>query len=299
MHDPRIIFYRDTKNFGDAFNTFLFSEIIDVKKLPNDTGMVFGVGSILSEKFGLDVSSNVLTLGTGVRGIDINRERTPLHVSNKSWSRGVFSEAISGIESIADGAYAFMLHPRYRQLLDEPRRIEKKLGIIPHYSSLARFPWSRVADAQFKIISPLQDFLDVCREILSCEMVLCEAMHGAIFADMLRVPWLRLDFLSRYFENPEISYLKWNDFYSGVHLLGRNELRLYHLLFEGTLAREYLSKTPLLSLYNGRRVRSLREILATTLGAKGDFQHSDETALRDVRTRIKDKLGSALTHGCV
>jgi succinoglycan biosynthesis protein ExoV len=294
-----VVYYSETKNFGDKFNAFLFDEIVDAEKLCDMNFTVYGVGSILSKNFGFSNSGSIVTLGTGIRGVDFNPDQNNLQVHPISWSRGLFSQTTTKIEAIADGAYAFMLHPTYKQLLEAKKKPTYKLGIIPHYSSLSIFPWHKLASNTIQIISPLDDFQEVCNNILNCETVLCEAMHGAVFADMLRVPWVRLDFISKYYEDPKISYLKWLDFYSGIGLLNRNEVSIHHLLFEGILAKKISKKKLILNSYNNLRVKRIKNLLAEIQGDSEIFATSNDVLLESIKNKISNKLKPILRDGCL
>ncbi len=90
---------------------------------------------------------------------------------------------------------------------------DKRFGFIPHCLSSRYFDWSMACESSgLHYISAEWDVERVLREISRCEVVLCEAMHGAIVADALRVPWVPVacyDFISEF---------KWRDWLSTVDL---------------------------------------------------------------------------------
>ena len=64
---------------------------------------------------------------------------------------------------------------------------------MPHYTSAALGNWELVCkDADISFIDPRNSVEDVIAKLNSCSLLLTEAMHGAIVADALRVPWIPL-----------------------------------------------------------------------------------------------------------
>lgn len=82
------------------------------------------------------------------------------------------------------------------------------IGVIPH--------WSNVAQAHEKfgesvtIINPFMSLMDFVGEIMSCEYIFSESLHGLIIADAYNVPnkWLSIG------NNPPIHTFKYHDYYS-------------------------------------------------------------------------------------
>ena len=90
-------------------------------------------------------------------------------------------------ESLGIGDGAMLL-----RALDVPfRREPRYIGFMPHWESLPRGNWRTACElAGIRLIDPREPVERVITEILGCEVLITEAMHGAIVADALRVPWV-------------------------------------------------------------------------------------------------------------
>jgi len=62
---------------------------------------------------------------------------------------------------------------------------------MPHYESIERGNWKKACElAGITFIDPSHPPEKVISEILGAELVITEAMHGAIVSDALRTPWI-------------------------------------------------------------------------------------------------------------
>ncbi|WP_424217867.1 hypothetical protein [Thauera humireducens] len=90
---------------------------------------------------------------------------------------------------------------------------DRKVGFIPHTLSTRYYDWETVCiELGLHYISPTLSVDRFLFELTRCEKVVCEAMHGAIAADSLRIPWIPVrcyDFISTF---------KWTDWLSTIEL---------------------------------------------------------------------------------
>ena len=87
-----------------------------------------------------------------------------------------------------------------------------KFSYMPHYN-FAGEGWRLVCEQiDFGYIDPCLPTEEVLDQISSSEILLTEAMHGAIAADALRVPWIPV------INHPIILALKWQDWCSSMGL---------------------------------------------------------------------------------
>lgn len=220
----KIIYYKsDIGNFGDDLNAWLWKELIPDLMGLNDNIAFLGIGSILTENSPiLQESSSFqkkIIFGSGVRSINDFLE------FDNSWYipfvRGKYSSLkLFGDTDhyIADGAYFLALLKGYEQ-----KRLSKKthkIGFIPYFRSVDKVDWEAVCKKlDWHLILPtkvgVDGFID---EVVSCDRIISEAMHGAMIADIYRVPWERLRFYSHIHENEVVSEFKWNDWLSSIEL---------------------------------------------------------------------------------
>jgi succinoglycan biosynthesis protein ExoV len=85
---------------------------------------------------------------------------------------------------------------------------------MPHHRTLVNSRWQRAAEEAGMVFVDPQWSPD---RILACygraRLVVTEAMHGAIVADTLRIPWIPVMI------SPEVSIFKWRDWASSLDLV--------------------------------------------------------------------------------
>jgi succinoglycan biosynthesis protein ExoV len=180
-----------SRNFGDDINPFLLNKLLDPSILASDDICVIGIGTILNSDNAERVSQYrrkvVFSSGTGygeaLTGLD------------DSWDiacvRGPNTAAVMGLppsKAICDGA--ILLSDYFDPLVESKR---SGIVFIPHI----RTHWGVgeclrpiCDDLGWRYLTPdmpAEDFIEIVR---SASLVITEAMHGAILADTMRVPWI-------------------------------------------------------------------------------------------------------------
>jgi succinoglycan biosynthesis protein ExoV len=173
-------------NFGDELNTYLWPRILPSGFLDADeTELFLGIGSIIWDH--LPAAPTKYIVGSGYGGY------TPLpDVRDGSWEpifvRGPRTASALGLPpelGICDSAVLL-------RLLEPPRKAQTGgTGFMPHFESIPRGFWREACQrAGLTFIDPTGDVESVLEQIAGLDMLITEAMHGAIVADALRTPWL-------------------------------------------------------------------------------------------------------------
>lgn len=184
-------------NFGDNLNNIIFpmlgvNNLLEYKKhLSIKENTYLGLGSIIGKRLNKPVT--VLGSGIGSGLPNINNLKF-------GFVRGKITCKTLGIEekyAIGDTAYYLK---DYMQNLSSNKKT-CKVGIIPHHKT-------KMINKNLNIIHPSLPVEDFIKRVSECEYVLCEAMHGAICADILRVPFAAIQI------NNDFNRIKWNDWAS-------------------------------------------------------------------------------------
>lgn len=253
------------RNFGDELGPWLWDRLLP-KAFDEQADEVFvGIGTLLNNR--LPRASRLLVFGSGVG----YGEGTP--VPDSTWSvycvRGPLSADTLGLSSslaVTDpGALVRRFFPPTGS-----GRVARRFSYMPHWR-YACDDWERVcARIGFGYIDPRRSVEDVIDAIRHTGVLIAEAMHGAIVADALRVPWIPVQ------STPAILDFKWRDWCASLEL----EYRPHRIVAalpvssEPTLARRVKHKARLFAAGAG--------LLAVSLFTRPVL--SDERILED---RIK------------
>ncbi|MDN3546005.1 polysaccharide pyruvyl transferase family protein [Kinneretia asaccharophila] len=189
-------------NFGDDLNPWLWGRLIpDV--LDDDPSERFvGIGTLLNHR--LPDSGRLHIMGSGAgygRPMQID-QRVRVHAVRGHLTAKSLGLAVE--TAVADAAVLI------RQVELPPLTLSRqRVGVMFTGQSLAAFDWMTLS--QQIGLHPISCHWSVDRvldEIRRCDVLLSEAMHGAIIADALRVPWVPITC------NPDILGAKWQDWLS-------------------------------------------------------------------------------------
>jgi succinoglycan biosynthesis protein ExoV len=196
-------YYKDPHgNFGDDLNTWLWERLLPGMWTPD--GTVFcGVGTIFDDLIPPAPRTIVFSSGAGY-------SPPPKGLVAPQWDvvcvRGPMTVAALGLapeKAVTDGACLLAALPDFKPMPEEAR---SGTIFIPHHEALGAGQWKTVcARAGIEFVSPCQDSRLVIGRIRSARLVIADAMHAAIVADTMRVPWVAVR------TSPEISTFKWLD----------------------------------------------------------------------------------------
>lgn len=256
-------------NFGDDMNEWFWDELLSGWRQIQPDVTLFGIGTILGRNI-LDAHGRVLVCGSGAGYGTAGRiDRDKVEVS---WVRGPRTAALIGVEpslAITDPACMAAAMPQFSAL---PRGTGGAI-FIPHRST-ARLDldWNRVGrHAGLRVVLPTGEAHAVIAEIASASLVVTESLHGAIFADAFRVPWVPVR-ISNQFND-----FKWQDWAESVELSMRVEdalalpRKLWFRIREAkTLLRRAKTARPASSGAGGQDIPDLHAVRASSdLGDAG------------------------------
>ena len=100
------------------------------------------------------------------------------------------------------------------------------MGIIPHYHTEINdliLDLEETFNAKIIDMSKYNQWTDVIDEILSCDFIISESLHGLIVAEAYCVPNKWVEFM----EHDEKLTFKFYDFYESIHKYNMKSLKLY------------------------------------------------------------------------
>ena len=188
----KLFFYRGQQpNFGDELNTWLLPQVFPAFFDEDPRTLFLGIGSILYDHH--PPQARKIVFGAGYGGYTV-----PPRI-DESWTvycvRGPKTAAICRLPLETVAADPAILVNRYYPTQDWRRRQEEDrargAAFMPHFESVRHGRWKEACRlAGLKFIDPRGEVETVLDEIAGCSVLVTEAMHGAIVADALRVPFV-------------------------------------------------------------------------------------------------------------
>lgn len=217
------LFYCDVPegNFGDDLNTYLWPKLLPdafdglVRFTPQEARVVdrddahdtlfVGIGTLILDK--VPAAPRKIVFGSGCDGVRL----PPL---DDQWDiqcvRGPLTAKALGLDpalAITDPAILVRLLP------PAARTKTHRVSFMPHWCQAQSGAWQKVCRlAGIHFIDPRWAPLDVLQAIAASETLISEALHGAIVADALRVPWVAVS------SKHHIQDFKWRDWSGSLGL---------------------------------------------------------------------------------
>jgi len=190
-------------NFGDALNAWLWDALLADRARHAENVWLCGIGTILNHTLPRDRPMVIMSSGVGYGPAPID------HAGN--WDiaavRGPLSARCLGLDrekAVTDGAMLLSLLPDLAPAAPIPSR--SGTVFMPHYATVDCGAWAQAcAIAGIEFVDPRTDSRTILAKIRSARLVIANAMHGAIVADVVRTPWVAAAFDLR------SSSFKWTD----------------------------------------------------------------------------------------
>lgn len=210
----KLYFYRDDKgNFGDDLNVWLWSKLlpnlVDVNQpySPSQTSDIIfiGIGTLLNNRVPTAPLKVVFGAGVGYGESPLIDERWKIYCV-----RGPGSAKELRLPSnlaVTDAAALI-------RTIDLPSRLKLySASFMPFHRGIKSANWDFFCKVNgIHYIDPTKTVEEILFSIQSSELLITEAMHGAIVADALRVPWIPVKI------HQDINDFKWNDWCQSLGL---------------------------------------------------------------------------------
>ncbi|TPW18559.1 MAG: Polysaccharide pyruvyl transferase [Halothiobacillaceae bacterium] len=205
----KLYYYRDPNgNFGDDLNAWMWSKILsrDLADYHGHDDTFLGIGTLLSDGFLKQYGNKPkIIFGTGAGYGTTYSVAEEVKKANIYCVRGPLTALHFNLPQskvVTDGALL-------TAALVQPTKAKKyEVALVLHHVSheIVGAGWQYLcSQANIHYIDPTGPVEDVLSAINESRLVIAEAMHGAILADALRVPWIPIH------TSPHILEFKWRD----------------------------------------------------------------------------------------
>lgn len=194
------------KNFGDELNRWLWSRIAPELLERSSETLFVAIGTLLNDALPAGVPKVIFGAGVGY-GNAVPRV-------DDTWRlyfvRGPLSAEALGL----DRAHAITDPAILLRLAFDPHEIAggDYVAFVPHWEN-AHDGWRPICEAAgVRYVDPTWMPERVLAELASCRLVLAEAMHAAIVADAMRIPWVPIQ------SGTHVLRFKWQDWCAAMSL---------------------------------------------------------------------------------
>lgn len=189
-------------NFGDEINPWLWPQL--VPEHVGADGLLVGIGTLLNDLIPATPIKHILGSGAGYgTGPATPDERWNIH-----FVRGPLTAKLLKLppdSAVTDGA---ILIPDDQF----PSSRGSDIGYMPHWQSPIALWRKVVSDMGMRFIDPTEGVETVLAQMAQCRLIITEAMHGAILADLMRIEWIPVTTRS------DILDFKWQDWCGSLNL---------------------------------------------------------------------------------
>lgn len=269
-------------NFGDELNEWLIPKIFPDLLDEDPRQLLLAIGSILYDHH--VTHAKKIVFGSGYGGY------TAVPKLDSNWDircvRGPLTARALGLPMImVAGDSAMLIRDHYR--CAAPKRWP--ISFVPHFQSIARGHWrAACAIANIHFIDPRSSVEDVLRQICESEIIVTEAMHGAIVADALRIPWVAIKPID------QRHHMKWHDWAGALNLdirfqtVAPTSIAEWLALHDRCPGRFVAAakRLQIAKLVEGPMV--LRACRSLTIASKAEPQLSSDAALEQAADHLRD-----------
>lgn len=221
----------DTLNYGDRLNDFVWKHYLPQHLNDADSDLLVGIGSLLNHRLPTTPTKWILGSGVGHGGIPRVDETWRI-----IWLRGPLSAGALGVSpklAITDGGILLA------DLVESSQTKSIPVSFMPHCSALVPGAIDTLEKVCHRLgihlINPESPVEQVIDDIRMSRRLITEALHGAITADTLRVPWHPV-------ARSGIHGFKWADWSSSLEFAHRPTLLPYRAQWFSTVRHPRISR---------------------------------------------------------
>ena len=174
-------------NFGDELNTWLWPKLLPNFFDEDPSTLFIGIGSTIGDAAAQ--ASRKIVCGAGF--VPYYHKTPDMRTGewDVSFVRGPRTAARLGLApELAIGDAGILLRT---QVSRSNKTVSGRVSFMPHWETMECGQWSDVCRAAgVQLIDPRAPVVKIINDIQNSDMLIAEAMHGAIAADALRVPWI-------------------------------------------------------------------------------------------------------------
>ncbi|WP_220719055.1 polysaccharide pyruvyl transferase family protein [Agarivorans litoreus] len=202
----QLFYYKDeVGNFGDDLNPWLWPKLLPEFFNEDSSELLVGIGTLLNHRLPNGKTLHIVGSGVGYGQLPAVTDKWKVHAVRGPYSAKALNLDPSTV--VTDSALLL------RNVMEPTHKENGDIGFMPHYLSCRSADWENVAEAcGFRFISPEWSVDKVFAEMAQCRLMLTEAMHGAIVADALRLPWKAVIL------GDHVNQVKWQDWLSTVDM---------------------------------------------------------------------------------
>jgi len=208
-------------NFGDELNTWLWPKLLPNCFDDDNAACFVGMGTVLNQRLPSRIADakQVFIFSSGV-GYEMPLTKIPSHwqIFCVRGPRSARQLRLPPNKAITDGG---VLVRQCFQSIPSEHSNQPRMGFMPHihHASSAQAAWASLCqDANLRYIDPRGSVDSILTAISQTGVLYAEAMHGAIVADALRVPWVPV------ITSPRILRFKWQDWCESMQLSYRPQI---------------------------------------------------------------------------
>ena len=281
-------------NFGDDLNKWLWPQLF--KDIPDTDDCYFlGIGTLLlggSPVLNKISHAKKIVFGSGVRPSESYVTFRADSLTDIKFLRGPLSALYlnNKYEYITDAAYAIRHIEKFQQLKNTEKKYE--ISVMPYFLSVDSFNWKSICkQLGFHYISPFSEkgVEFTLQEIASSRYLISEAMHGAIAADLLRVPWHRFILSTPHTEGEMVSQFKWADWLQSIRIY--NPEVTFIPFYKKTPVHNWVKKISGNIISSEYLVKPyVKKKILERLSLVKDYYLSDDALLCEIDNRILEKI---------